>query len=72
MTKKENIKKKELIQLSLEFPSHDNTCAKTNSYTIKSIAKCNTPVISLLGNNFLCEKTKSNYVSLVLNNTKSF
>lgn len=72
MTKKEDTKKKELIQLSIEFPSCNKIHDTNNSFEIKSYINCSTPVISLLGNDFLCKKDKSDYINLVLNNTKSF
>lgn len=72
MNKKEDIKKKETIQLSIEFPSCNKMHGLNSNFKIENYIKCNTPVISLLENDFLSKKTKSNYINLVLNNTKSF
>lgn len=72
MTKKEDIKKKELIQLSIEFPSCNKMHDTSNGFEIKDYLNCSTPVISLLGNGLLCKKDKTDYINLVLNNTKSF
>ncbi|MGB1307446.1 MAG: hypothetical protein ACPG6B_00950 [Oceanihabitans sp.] len=72
MTKKEDAKKKELKQLSIEFPSCNKMHDANNGFEIKDYLSCSTPVIRLSGNSFLCKKDKANYINLVLSNTKSF
>ena len=66
-TKKNNTTIKEITQLSLEFPKHNYLCSNSNK-----VLNDNVPVISLYNNHCLSDINKSNYIDLILNNTKSF
>jgi len=71
MNKKEDINGKELMQLSIEFPSNKLNVFQ-NDDAMKNISKNNTPVINLHRNDSLYNKNKADYINMVLNHTKSF
>ena len=71
MNKKEDINGKELMQLSIEFPSNKLNVFQ-NDDAMKNISKNNTPVINLHSNDSFYNKNKADYINMVLNHTKSF